>query len=334
MEGDRKYKQRGYQESNRDRHFSGNEQLPRRSASSAWPAAAARYHRSAFAAAGSGSGGRALLQLLHHAPRGSDFPVECPKCHAALHCCKQCAYFEPSTRFQCVKPVPVRIVAKDQANDCALFKPRVTVARDSAAPPPRRSTTRPTPPRAMPTMPARPSTASSTNPRNSLRRASAPHSTLLVAQTRAATTSTRARYYAVICRPSSSRKATSNASPAFAIPPPIAMRAGLSSISAAFNPRRNISTINAPTNAGVCWISSFAETTSPTASATTRRTFSQRPREPRTDTCLLRSAEMPNFPPPKNPPPDRHGPLRPKSVHRLFPVESVNANNGYMPPAP
>jgi hypothetical protein len=49
-----------------------------------------------------------------------------------LHCCKQCAHFEPSTRFQCLKPIPLRIPGKDQANDCELFKPRVTVARDSA----------------------------------------------------------------------------------------------------------------------------------------------------------------------------------------------------------
>jgi hypothetical protein len=50
----------------------------------------------------------------------------------ALHCCKQCAHFEPSTRFQCLKPVPVRISPKDTANECELFKPRVTVARDAA----------------------------------------------------------------------------------------------------------------------------------------------------------------------------------------------------------
>jgi len=55
----------------------------------------------------------------------------CPKCSAALHCCKQCAHFEPSTRFQCLKPIPVRIPVKDQANECELFKPRVTVARDA-----------------------------------------------------------------------------------------------------------------------------------------------------------------------------------------------------------
>lgn len=61
-----------------------------------------------------------------------DWKGKCPKCGAALHCCKQCAHFEPSTRFQCLKPIPVRIAGKDQANECELFKPRVTVARDAA----------------------------------------------------------------------------------------------------------------------------------------------------------------------------------------------------------
>jgi hypothetical protein len=61
----------------------------------------------------------------------------CPKCNAALHCCKQCAHFEPSTRFQCLKPIPARIAYKDKPNECELFSPRVTVARDSksASPP-------------------------------------------------------------------------------------------------------------------------------------------------------------------------------------------------------
>jgi hypothetical protein len=63
-------------------------------------------------------------------PEGVSFNGSCPKCGTALHCCKQCAHFEPSTRFQCLKPIPVRIPVKDQANDCSLFRPRLTVARD------------------------------------------------------------------------------------------------------------------------------------------------------------------------------------------------------------
>lgn len=64
-------------------------------------------------------------------PPDIDFKGACPKCGAALHCCKQCVHFDSSTRFQCLKPIPVRVPSKDQANTCELFSPRVTVARDA-----------------------------------------------------------------------------------------------------------------------------------------------------------------------------------------------------------
>jgi len=64
---------------------------------------------------------------------GTDFNGACPKCNAALHCCKQCSHFEPSMRFQCLKPIPVRIPLKDGANECSLFTPRVTVAREGTS---------------------------------------------------------------------------------------------------------------------------------------------------------------------------------------------------------
>jgi hypothetical protein len=77
-------------------------------------------------------------------PPETDLTGNCPKCNAELHCCKQCSHFEPSTRFQCLKPIPVRIPVKDKANDCVSFNPRVTVARDGtagpSAPPPTAST--------------------------------------------------------------------------------------------------------------------------------------------------------------------------------------------------
>ncbi|HEY1338972.1 MAG TPA: hypothetical protein VGF59_15760 [Bryobacteraceae bacterium] len=74
-------------------------------------------------------------------PPGSDFTGNCPKCNAELHCCKQYTHFEPSTRFQCLKPIPARIAVKDKANECSLFAARVTVAREGttngpSAPPP------------------------------------------------------------------------------------------------------------------------------------------------------------------------------------------------------
>jgi hypothetical protein len=63
----------------------------------------------------------------------TDYRGNCPKCGVALHCCKQCAHFDSSTRFQCRKPIPARISSKDQANECTWFEPRVTVARDATA---------------------------------------------------------------------------------------------------------------------------------------------------------------------------------------------------------
>jgi hypothetical protein len=68
-------------------------------------------------------------------PAGFDFAQPCPKCAVELHCCRQCAHFDSSAHFQCAKPVAERIAAKDNRNDCMLFSPRVTVARESTKPP-------------------------------------------------------------------------------------------------------------------------------------------------------------------------------------------------------
>ena len=41
---------------------------------------------------------------------------------------------DSSARFQCLQTIPERIPYKDKANECTLFSPRITVARDTAAP--------------------------------------------------------------------------------------------------------------------------------------------------------------------------------------------------------
>jgi hypothetical protein len=136
MDSDRKYRQHGYMDSDRPERGSRDErpkpQGPRPPIDITGPrlprlvqaVTASRCWNCATALAG-----------------GTDFTGNCVKCNSPLHCCKQCAHFEPSTRFQCLKPIPVRIAVKDQANQCNLFSPRVTVARDGAtvqpaAPPP------------------------------------------------------------------------------------------------------------------------------------------------------------------------------------------------------
>ncbi len=136
MEGERKYRQRGYQDTGRD--YSGNngtgrEERPRpQGPRPPIDVTGPRLPRMVQAVTAA-----RCYNCSTMLPADVDFRGNCPKCGTALHCCKQCAHFEPSTRFQCLKPVPERIPVKDQSNQCELFKPRLTVARDAAhsAPP-------------------------------------------------------------------------------------------------------------------------------------------------------------------------------------------------------
>jgi hypothetical protein len=126
MDSDRKYRQNGYND--RTPPFSGNNNGPKPKPTGPRPSidiTGPRLPRLVQAVTAS-----RCYSCSTTLPPGTVFTGPCPKCGTALHCCKQCSHFEPSTRFQCMKPVPVRIPAKDQANECTLFSPRVTVARE------------------------------------------------------------------------------------------------------------------------------------------------------------------------------------------------------------
>jgi len=135
MDSDRKYRQNGYMDSDRDKNYREDRpkpQGPRPPIDVTGP----RLPRLVQHVAAS-----RCFNCSTALPAGVDFSGNCPKCNAELHCCKQCTHFEPSTRFQCLKPIPVRIPVKDKSNQCTLFSPRVTVAREgttnglAAAPP-------------------------------------------------------------------------------------------------------------------------------------------------------------------------------------------------------
>ncbi len=133
---DRKYRQRGYQDEDRDR-------APRPGTGPA----PARQERPA--------GAPRSRSIPPEAPRTPNLmashevvrcracatlvspPVTpdstCPKCRAALHSCAQCAHFDPGARFQCMQPVPRAITPKDAANDCDLFAPSVRVERQTSS---------------------------------------------------------------------------------------------------------------------------------------------------------------------------------------------------------
>lgn len=126
MDSDRKYRQHGYMDSDRDaKGYRGDDrpkpQGPRPPLDVTGPRLPRLVQHVAAAR---------CFNCSTTLPEGVDFSGNCPKCNAELHCCKQCTHFEPSTRFQCLKPIPVRIAIKDKANQCSLFSPRVTVARE------------------------------------------------------------------------------------------------------------------------------------------------------------------------------------------------------------
>jgi hypothetical protein len=140
MDGDRKYRQPGYM--NSDREFKGrSDDRPKQSGPRPpIDITGPRLPRLVQAVTAS-----RCYSCSTPLPSDIDFTGTCPKCHADLHCCKQCSQFEPSTRFQCLKPIPVRIPVKDKANECTLFTPRLTVARDAPAGMPPNFRDRPSP---------------------------------------------------------------------------------------------------------------------------------------------------------------------------------------------
>lgn len=126
MDGDRKYRQRGYQDSDRDSSAQRSERPKQPGPRPPIDVTGPKLPRLVQNVAASRCFNCTVTLAPDIAYRGN-----CPKCGAALHCCKQCVNFDSSTRFQCLKPIPVRIPIKDQANDCELFTPRVTIARDA-----------------------------------------------------------------------------------------------------------------------------------------------------------------------------------------------------------
>ena len=59
---------------------------------------------------------------------------QCPKCGFELHSCKQCSYFDPSSRFECMQPIPERIPRKDVRNECTFYEIRVTMEKETSTP--------------------------------------------------------------------------------------------------------------------------------------------------------------------------------------------------------
>jgi hypothetical protein len=122
MSDDRKYRQRGYQDSGGERRekHSGQKQGPKPE----------QFGPKTPMLAGSHSisrcGGCGVILPADFDPWG-----KCAKCGFELHSCKQCAYFETSSRFECTQPIAERITNKNARNDCSYFAPRMTVEKQT-----------------------------------------------------------------------------------------------------------------------------------------------------------------------------------------------------------
>ena len=120
---DRKYRQRGYQDQGKERQPKPAEKSIRPDTFGPRPIQmAATRNVSRCSQCGT------LLQSLSE-PIG-----KCPKCGFELHSCKQCTYFDPSSRFECTQPIPERIPRKDQRNECTFYSIRVMVEKETSTP--------------------------------------------------------------------------------------------------------------------------------------------------------------------------------------------------------
>lgn len=118
---DRKYRQHGYQDSGPEKQRPAQERPVRKDTFGPRPVQMPGTHTvSRCAQCGT------LLTLLSE-PLG-----QCPKCGFELHSCKQCANFDPSSRFECMQAISERIAKKDSRNGCKFFSISVRVEKQTS----------------------------------------------------------------------------------------------------------------------------------------------------------------------------------------------------------
>ncbi len=117
---DRKYRHRGYQDSDR-------EERPR----SPRPEGTPQAPRLDGAPRGRTAGGPKELVFRcavcgHKAQLLGEVAADalCEGCGKPLHTCTNCTFFDTGARFECRKPIPQRVESKTKANSCELFQPK------------------------------------------------------------------------------------------------------------------------------------------------------------------------------------------------------------------
>lgn len=119
---DRKYRQRGYMEQDRDREPRAQPQPKQRDREGPRSPKMMAFGEKVKCA----SCGAPVAASIR-------FDSLCSKCNADLHTCRQCNFFDPGSRFECRKPITARIVNKGGRNTCELFTTRTVVERETSS---------------------------------------------------------------------------------------------------------------------------------------------------------------------------------------------------------
>ena len=125
---DRKYRQRGYMDSDREPQSPKPQSQPQTKPGAARDREGPRSPKMmAF--------GEKVKCAACGAPAPASITLDssCPKCRADLHACRLCNYFDPGARFECRKTIAARIVNKQARNTCELFEPRTVVERETSS---------------------------------------------------------------------------------------------------------------------------------------------------------------------------------------------------------
>lgn len=132
---ERKYRQHGYQDADRDRG-----RPPDRDRRPAPPPGAPAATRRLSSEGAKNPNLMGFHEVVKCARCGTPFATvlpdsTCGKCGQALHSCAQCAHFNTAATFECSQPIPARISPKDALNDCTRFGVRASWERETSSKP-------------------------------------------------------------------------------------------------------------------------------------------------------------------------------------------------------
>jgi len=125
---DRKYRHRGYMDSDREPQRSKPQSTPQSKPNDREGPRSPRMMAFGETVKCAACGAKA--------PTAIKLDSSCPNCNANLHTCRQCSSFDPGARFECRKSIPAKIVNKNAANTCELFEGRIVVERETSSGPP------------------------------------------------------------------------------------------------------------------------------------------------------------------------------------------------------